>query len=195
MISIEDALAKWSTSDDGRKTLLKYKNEITKKADSTDAIFGIGKDAKSLEDIFYSVKTVFMDVIEAAGFDYGEYLEMAEIETKEIGGEIVWDIRVDFRDDAIHRDSWYPVDRDGNKTEWADGADNIVALMNHGYDAKDYVYADVMINGRKHRVRSLRTRQGAHFMETAEKICNDRVDGYWVTVSPEYLDENSGYFQ
>lgn len=68
-------------------------------------------------------------------------------------------VGVSFSGD-LHRPSLAP-------SLYPNGIENIVALLNNGYNASDYVYGNW--NGSK-RIRSLIKREGAHFAQNSVRI-------------------------
>lgn len=95
-------------------------------------------------------------------------LKCSEIHTMPDGSSIIY---VYFGDD-LHRDSLY--------SDGYDGIDNIVALLNNGYHAKNYVYGDweghaptgeSVLDGRSidtsAYIRSRKDREGLHFIRQA----------------------------
>ena len=79
---------------------------------------------------------------------------------KTTGGR--YNISLKFNKDVIRRSSLW---EDG----YPDGIENIVALLNNGYAARDYVYG--MWKGKK--VRSLLSRDGEGFMQDAVREFNN----------------------
>lgn len=179
-MSLKDALDKWAQSPSGKSVLMNAKNEQIRSAGSYTPIFGDGD--LSLEDIAYSVMGTFDYWIKEAGFDFGEYLEFGDIQTVRIGDEVGWEIEINFDWSKIGRDSWYP-------EKYPHGAYDIVKLMNNGYDASDYVYKTIDgENGKKINVRSLKTRDGAYFMQRGQVASNagGETKGYWVEIHPRF---------
>ena len=95
-------------------------------------------------------------------------LKCSEIHTMPDGSSIIY---VYFGDD-LHRDSLY--------SDKYDGVDNIVALLNNGYHAKNYVYGyweghaptgESLLDGRSidtsAYIRSRKDREGLHFIGQA----------------------------
>lgn len=186
-MSLEKAIQEWSNSKRGKDLLLDAKNKRVRAANSYDATFGNGD--MSLEDIGYEVISRFDYYIREAGFEFGEYLEIVGAQTVQIGDEIVWEIQVDFDPHKVGRESWYP-------EKYPYGAYDIVQLMNNGYDADNYVYKDIEIeDGKKLRIRSLKTREGAYFMQRAEGASNaaGSSKGYWVEINPRFNPDGLGY--
>lgn len=93
-------------------------------------------------------------------------------------GENTYSIRVSFANE-LHRDSMYP-------KGYPDGVDDIAALLNDGYSADNRVYG--VWHGIKHP--SLRSRDGAGFIDNAVRIFNDGYGTkYKVIIKTDYLEE------
>lgn len=188
-MSIESELARWAKTPDGKDALMKAKNNKTRSFGTFQKGFGDG--TQSVEDIMFEVMAMFSYYIEEADrvsdndhpFDFGDYLELSDMNLAKIGDEVVWEVSLNFDREGIHRDSWYP-------EGYPFGAYDIVQLINNGYSADNYVYKDIAVNGKKIRIRSLRERDGAHFMNIAEAACNERGEtkGYWVEIHPRFVD-------
>lgn len=167
-MSLESELARWAKSAAGKAQLKEGQKSILKNGGS-----GFG-DTKSSE--FYA--EVFLKILRAEialdGFTYGDYLRWTNVKYNDATAQ--YEIHVNFNNDILHRDSLY--------SERYDGVDNIVALMNKGYSAKNYVYG-TMPDGR--RGRSLKYRQGAHFMQSAVEHFNTQYGPYAIAeLSDEY---------
>lgn len=189
-MSIESELARWAKTPDGKDALMQAKNKRTRSMSTFEV--GLGDGSMSLEDIVDEVISVFNYYIEEADrvgdndkpFDFGRYLDWSSQDLIQIGDELVWEVSLNFDREGIHRDSWYP-------EGYPFGAYDIVQLINNGYSADNYVYKDIDVNGKKIRIRSLRERDGAHFMNIAEAACNERGEtkGYWVEIHPRFVDD------
>ena len=189
-MSLEDELKKWAKSPKGQDALIAAKNAKTKSIRSFDAVLGDG--TQSLEDLVYEIIGTFSYYIENSErvgdygqppFNFGDFLIWSGYKLTQIGDELLWEVDINFDYNEIHRDSWYP-------EGYPHGAYDIVQLLNNGYEADGYVYKDVDVNGKKYRFRSLKEREGAHFMNRAELACNERgaSKGYWVEIHPRFVD-------
>lgn len=75
-------------------------------------------------------------------------------------GKDTYRIGVFFSGD-LHRPSLAP-------TQYPDGIENIAALLNNGYEARNFVYGTW--NGHGGKIRSRKSRPGAHFVQNAARI-------------------------
>ncbi len=150
-MSIESVLRQWAQSPAGKAKLTKEQRAKLRRG-------GSGSNGPE----FYAEKLIAMLRQEIAldGFEYGEYLQWTIAGYNEATGQ--YEIHVNFDQNALHRDSLY----DGPDSRYAEGCDNIAALMNRGYAAKDYVYGEYP-KGAGNRIRSRKSRQGAYFMQAA----------------------------
>lgn len=143
-----------------------------------------GKSRYSAEDAAVKFIKVLSDEIDNhVGSDYssGEFSALArEVmegigynEPRKVGDH--YEVDIYFSKD-LHRESLYPKDKEGHPTPYADGIDNIVALLNSGYSTGSSVYG-VWVNhkgeatkdelGNDKKIPSLRRRGGAGFIEQA----------------------------
>lgn len=153
-MSIDSALKQWAKTPAGKAKLQEAQKDMLKR--------GSRGHQGTKDPAFYAEK--FIEILRAEialdGFEYGNYLEWTDMGYNDATGK--YEIHVNFKDDELHRDSLYQ-DPDGG---YPGGYDNIAALMNRGYSAKDYVYGEYP-EGSGQRIRSKKYRQGAHFMQTA----------------------------
>ena len=155
-MSIEDALGKWVKTSAGKAKL-----EEGRKAALKNRRRGPGRPNGPE---FYAEK--FIDILRAEialdGFEYGDYLYWTDAGYNDAAGG--YEIHVNFRHEKLELPSLWP-------EGYPDGVDNIAALMNRGYSAKNYVYGE-WPEGSGRRIRSRKSRQGTHFMQTAVEHFN-----------------------
>lgn len=170
-MSLEDQLAKWAKSSAGKAKIKEVQKQILKNG-------GRGRGcAQTPAFCAEEFINILRQEIALAGFEYGEYLYWTDIGYNNASD--CYEIHVNFKDYAVERPSLYP-------KKYPDGVDNIAALMNAGYHAKDYVYG-TMADGR--RGRSLKDRRGEFFMQSAVERFNAL---YGLNAIAEYGDQYAG---
>lgn len=146
-MSLTDALNKWANSKEGRKKIEAAHRAAIKSGKS----FGTVPGGDSLPDFYENeLRRLLTKHIREAGFEFDEYIERVGCRWDNARGK--WDIQLQFDPAQITRESMY-------SEGYPDGVYDIVALMNHGYKADDYVYDGA--------ARSLREREGAFFIQKA----------------------------
>ena len=170
-MSLEDELTRWAKSAAGKAKLQEAQKSILKNGGPWR-----GK-AKGPEFYAEEFIKILRQEIALAGFEYGEYLYWSDAGYNNATGK--YEIHVNFKDDALHRESLYP-------KKYPGGVNNIVALMNAGYHADNYVYG-TMPDGR--RGRSLKDRHGEFFIQAAVERFNST---YGLSAIAEYGDEYAG---
>ncbi len=148
-MSLDGALTAWAKSPQGQAKI----KAAQKAAQKSGKSFGVGGNPPS----FYAEEfiKILKEEIANQGFEYGQYLDWTDMGYDSAADK--YEIHVNFMHEMMDRKSLYP-------EGYPDGVDNIAALMNTGYQAKDYVYG-TMPDGR--RGRSLKERPGAMFMQLA----------------------------
>ena len=161
-MSLEDALKKWAQSPDGKKKL----GEGGKRVARNGVIFGAGGASHPPDYYAQEARRILSEEIQAAGFEYGDYLIVSAPVWDDALGK--WVITMNFDSDRAKRDSLYP---DG----YPEGATDIIALINHGYNARGVVYGYWPPAGKK--IRSLQSRSGAYFIQEAASWFNRKYSG------------------
>ncbi|MGM9608339.1 MAG: hypothetical protein ACI3XJ_12625 [Oscillospiraceae bacterium] len=175
-MSLEDELARWAKTPAG-KAKLKEAQKTAVKNGGRWRSGGKGPDFYAEE--FIRILSAEMSL---AGFEYGNYLYWTDMGYNDAAGK--YEIHVNFKHEELHRDSLFPGDE--NHEGYPNGVDNIVALMNRGYHAKNYVYG-TMPDGR--RGRSLKDRPGEFFIQSAVEKFNSL---YGLNAIADYGDDYSG---
>ena len=167
-MSLDDTLKQWAKSAQGKAKIQAAQQAAQKSGKS----FGSGGNPPS----FYAEELIriLKEEIANQGFDYGQYLYWTDMGYDSTVGR--YEIHVNFMHEMMDRESLYP-------EGYPEGVDNIAALMNTGYRAKDYVYG-TMPDGR--RGRSLKERPGAMFMQLAVSRFNSL---YGKNAIAEYSDD------
>lgn len=170
-MSLQDKLDAWAKSPKGktkidaaRKEALKDGKRFgTKKGGSGGAGYGAGSGSVAARDLdFY--KRAFIEIlrekIQDAGYNFAapENLHIAGGFNESNG---YYEYHINFDQDAIHRESLYP---DGSERN-TDGAYDIVALLNHGYEADGRVYGYWEPAGKV--IGSLQSREGLFYIQSA----------------------------
>jgi hypothetical protein len=160
-VSLESELKRWFNSHAGQARV----KEEGKKARAAGKVFGSGLSADKTSEYYEGqLVALIRDYCMAAGFEFGDYLELLDTKYNEKTDQ--YEVQLKFDPDKIHRPSLYPV-------KYPEGAYDIVALMEHGYDAKDNVYG--WWHGRM--TFSWAYREGAHFIRNAIEDFNERFKG------------------
>lgn len=156
--SIEAALQRWAKSPEGQKALNNKVIEMYRSGDFK--ALGAGGAAVH-EPQFYAEEMIrFLNQEFAAyGYDFGDYLYWYSNGWNDsLGG---YEIVVNFKQEELDRPSLKP--------EWfPEGVYNIVALLNKGYHAANYVRGEW--HGQS--VRSLKDRAGLWYIQTAVEKFN-----------------------
>ena len=141
-------------------------DEARKKAVKEGKPFGQASGTTIKAPEFYAQRLIeILDAeISAAGFEFADYLYW--LNKGYNSAEKKYELHVNFKPEQIERESLYP-------SKYKDGAYDIVALLNHGYHAKDYVYGE----WRGQNIRSLRDRDGVYFMQAAVSKFNEKYRG------------------
>lgn len=161
-MSLEDALKKWAQSPEGKKKL----HEAGKQAAKRGVIYGGGGASHPPDYYAQEARRILSEEIQTAGFEYGDYLIMSAPVWDDALGK--WVITMNFDPAMSKRDSLYP-------EGYPDGAEDIVALMNHGYSARGVVYGYWPKAGKQ--IRSLQSRNGAYFIQQAASWFNQKYAG------------------
>ena len=169
-MSIEDALQKWAKSQTGKGSIQKAKFLALKQGKA----FGDMKLQSSQEiDIYVSeAKRILRDFIDDASvlgrvdYNFADYLlEVNKTWDENLG---CWIIDLQFDPDKIQRDSLDP-------EHFPEGVYDIVALLNHGYQANGHVYGYWEPAGK--RIRSLDARHGSFFIQNGATYFNEKFRG------------------
>lgn len=162
MSNLEDQLRAFSKTPRYKKLC----DEAKKRAVKDGKPFGQTSSSQVRTPEFYAQRLIEMlDVeISAAEFEFADYLYWLNMGYNK--KEEKYELHINFKPEEIDRDSLYP-------DKYSDGAYDIVALLNHGYHAKGYVYGE----WRGQNIRSLRDRDGAHFMQDAISRFNEKYRG------------------
>lgn len=166
-MSIASELARFQKTTAFQKMLKNRRKEAL----SAGRPFGTG--ASSLPSDWYvdELRNILRRHIEAAGLEYDAYLDswLGVIDCGWNREHTQMEIHLNFDREMMRRSSLYP-------EGYPEGADNIVALMNHGYRAKNYVYGAWDGAGGK-RIRSRLERPGLHFLDAAVEEFNQQFAG------------------
>lgn len=169
-MSFQDEIEKWAKSSAGKKMI----ETERKRAMAEGREFGQVAGRSSKLPNYYADRLIVLlkEEIRAAGFEFGDYLYRVDVGYNE--AEQRYEMHVNFKPKEIGRPSLYP-------EKYKNGAYDIVALMNHGYHARDHVY------GMWHdqRIRSLRDREGAHFIQKAVDRFNGEHGGSALAIYDE----------
>lgn len=171
--SIMKKVTAYSRTDSGkakmREVIQKYR---------TDGIGKTGAGGKVItETDMWTAASKMIGVLRSTAQSYGlpasvmrhfDSLECSKIYEMPDGSSVIYI----YFEDELHRDSLY--------SEGYDGINNIIALLNNGYHAKDYVYGDwdghrptgeAVFDGRSidtsAYIRSRKDREGLHFIQQA----------------------------
>lgn len=168
-MSLESELTRWAKSAAGKAKLKEGQKAILKN--------GGGGGAKSPDYYAEEFIKILRAEISLDGFEYGNYLHWIDLGYNDATGK--YEIHVNFNHEELDRESLW-------KQGYPGGVDNIAALMNQGYSAKDYVYGE-WPTGSGNRIRSKKSRQGAHFMQAAVEHFNTQYGPYAIAeLSDEY---------
>lgn len=166
MNAIEQAIQKWAQSTQGQKALQRAATDAYK----TGHYGGKGNGTtEAREPEFYAEEMIRLLNTEfvAYGYDFGDYLYWIPIGWDNGAGGYSVEIR--FKQEDVSRPSLYP-------EGYPDGAYNIVALLNRGYHASDYVYGEWK-RGKDQRgpgayVYSMKDREGLWYIQSAVEKFN-----------------------
>lgn len=163
-MSLDSILHQWSRSPAGRKKIAAAR----KQAMAEGRKFGRAVDRAIRTPGYYASRLMSLldEEIRAAGFEFGDYLYQVDAGYNEEKQR--YEVHVSFKPEEIDRPSLYPEKYPVGKDVY-----DIVALMNHGYHARDHVYG----TWHDQRVRSLRDREGAQFIQKAVDRFNDECSG------------------
>ena len=172
-MSLEDELKKWAASNAGKEKIRQAQNQAAKNGEA----FGGKPGGGAPEEVDYYAKWAWQclaNAIDDASADAQSPYTFAE---HLIVMPPYWDDKkekwvVELRFEDTERDSLDPVHFPRNH---ADHIKDVVALLNHGYDA-DGIVAGYWSTADR-RVRSLQSRNGLYFIQYGAKDFNDRFDG------------------
>lgn len=171
-MSLSDALKKWAESPKGKEKIKSAKNN----AAQTGVSFGDKPGGGAPEDVSYYAdwaRTCIENAIAEASVMAESLYEFAE---HLVQSPPRWDAQkerwvVEFVFEDTERDS---LDPDTYPSTHPDHIQDIVALLNHGYDADGTVYGYWETAGQ--RVRSLQSRDGLYFIQHGAHDFNARFD-------------------
>lgn len=181
-MSLDEKLKSWAKSPKGkakidaaRKDALKAGKAFGSRKGSGGAGFGAGTGSASATDLAKYKKEfirILREKIQDAGYDFAapENLIITSTFNDSTG---YYEIHINFNQDSIYRESLYPENH-------PDGAYDIVALLNHGYDTPETspnVYGYWAPAGKV--IAGLRDREGLFYIQKAaesfEQLYGDTV--------------------
>lgn len=164
--AIMAALEKWAKTPEGQKALRNGQKQMVKEGNFQ------GAGLHDPEWYAMQMMTILSQEFAADGYpQFADYLYWYTGGYNDASGGYM--VTVDFFPEMISRPSLYPVDKNGMPTKYADGVDNIIALLNKGYHAQDYVYGE-WPTGSGRRIRSMKDRAGLWFIQNAVEKFNAR---------------------
>lgn len=159
---INAKLASWAKTPDGKAKISAKKKDALKEGKilGSGVGYGAGTGIVAAADVdFYRDRflEILREKIHEAGFNF------ADEDNVLVNGGFnnstgYYEYHYNFDPESIKRTSLDP-------ERYPEGAYDIVALMNHGYDANGHVYGYWEPAGKK--IRSLQTREGAFFIQKA----------------------------
>lgn len=177
-MSIQDKLERWAKTPNGkakidkaRRAAIKHGKQLGTRKGGSGAGYGAGTGSVAAKDLdFY--KNEFLRILRGAIEDIPTYYDDAYLKNtyhfaddgnihcdgtfNEATG--FYEFHFNFDPESIKRESLDP-------DEFPGGAYDIVALINHGYDADGSVYGYWAPAGKA--IKSLQSREGAFFIQAA----------------------------
>ena len=172
-MSLDEALKKWANSQEGKKRLREAQNSAAKAGKP----FGGKPGGGAPEEVdFYArwAKQCLENAIAMASagaqspYTFADHLVVGQPYWNDQKQK--WIVELHFED--TERDSLDPINFPSTHPEHIE---DIVALLNHGYEADGIVTGYWKTAGK--RVQSLQSRNGLYFIQTGAKNFNDMFDG------------------
>ena len=174
-MSLQDKLEAWAKSSKGKAKIAEARKSALKTGKafgSRKGSGGAGTGGASRSDIEFYKKEflkILREKIQDAGYDFAApgNINVTGLFNDTTG---YYELHFNFDQESIQRESLCP-------EKYPDGAYDIVALLNHGYDANGQVYGYWEPAGRV--IGSLQSREGLFYIqaatETFEQLYGDTV--------------------
>lgn len=179
MDAIEAALQKWAKSPEGQEALNRAAVDSYKAGN-----FG-GSGTATRPPQFYALEMIRLlnEEFAAYGLDFGKYLHREDVGWTYWGDREGYRVDVFYMQDDVERSSLYP---EGGYDKVYD----IIALLNQGYTADNYVYGEwkrtSTVYGPHASIRSLKQRDGYFYIQSAVRQFNQLYD----TEAEVFFDED-----